>query len=467
MDTSIRAIAKSYIQKAKIAQERLNCLTQQEVNQLAYQCAKAVHNNAEILAEIAVQETGLGNVRDKTIKNRAKAEATWAEIKDRRTVGIIRRDEDKRMIYYADPVGVVAGVAPCTNPIVTAMFYTMICLKTRNSLVIAPHPKAVNATKLTVQLMLEALEFAQLPPHIIQILDESQLSGAESLQLASEVMSMANMVVATGGPKLVDVAYHSGTPAYGVGAGNTPVYIHPSCDASLAIEKVVTGRSFDNGIICASEQHLISPREIHDEIISALKNSGAYVVHDTAERDRLLTTIFNEQGHLKSRFVGKPAAYIAYEAGLHAAGDCRILVVPVKSEHIGQDPFSAEKLCPILSWFSVDHYSEGLDIAESLLNYQGKGHSAAIHIDEKSCELDLLAYSERMPVTHIIVNMASATSAGGSRYNWMTPSTTLGCGAYGGTMPMESINLSVKQLINYKAVAMPLNTSRIPEGVFD
>ncbi len=466
MDTSIREIAKTYIKRAKAAQLHLQHLSQEEVNDLAYHCGKTVHDNAEMLAEIAVQETGLGNVRDKTIKNRAKAEAVWAEIKDKRTVGIIKRDEQKRMIYYADPVGVVAGVAPCTNPIVTAMFYTMICLKTRNSLVIAPHPKARNATRLTVQMMLESLSYAGLPADIIQVLDEPQLTGAASLELASEVMSQANMIIATGGPKLVDVAYHSGTPAYGVGAGNTPVYIHPSCNVELAIEKVVSGRSFDNGIICASEQHLISPAEINELMTQALQKSRAYIVANDEERQRLMTTLFNDQGHMKPEFVGKPAAYVARKAELPVTDDCRVLVVPVDAQDIGRDPFSAEKLCPVLSWFSVDHYHEGLDIAESLLNYQGKGHSAAIHIDEANCEVDLLAYSARMPVTHIIVNMASATSAGGSRYNWMTPSTTLGCGAYGGTMPMESINLSVKQLINYKAVAMPLSTSRIPENVF-
>ncbi len=466
MESPIRQTARSYIKRAKTAQIALHRLSQEEVDEIAFRCGKAVHDHAERLAEIAVQETGLGNVRDKIIKNRAKAEATWTEIKDRRTVGIIKRDDTKRMIYYADPVGVVAGVAPCTNPIVTAMFYTMICLKTRNSLVIAPHPKALKATQLTVQFMLEALAFARLPRDIVQVLDEQQLSSAEALELASEVMSMANMVVATGGPKLVDVAYHSGTPAYGVGAGNTPVYIHPSCDTASAIEKVVTGRCFDNGIICASEQHLISPREIHSEVTSALQNSGAYIVNDPVERQRLIGIIFEEKGHLKAKFVGKPAAFIAQEAGLAHAEEIRILVVPVQRDDIGQDPFSAEKLCPILSWFSVDCYEEGLSIAEKLLNYQGKGHSAAIHIDEHEQERDLLTFSERMPVTHIIVNMASATSAGGSRFNWMTPSTTLGCGAYGGTMPMESINLSVKQLINYKAVAMPLTTSRIAEGIF-
>jgi succinate-semialdehyde dehydrogenase len=466
METSIREIARTYIKRAKVAQLQLRHLTQQQVDDLAYRCGKAVYDHAELLAQRAVDETGIGNVRDKTIKNRAKAEAIWAEIKDRRTVGIIRRDEQKRMIYYADPVGVVAGVAPCTNPIVTAMFYSMICLKTRNCLVVAPHPKARNATHMTVQLMLDSLAHIGLPTDIIQVLDEPQLSGTESLQLASEVMSQADMIIATGGPKLVDVAYHSGTPAYGVGAGNTPVYIHPSCDVELAIEKVISGRSFDNGIICASEQHLISPEEIKERMVEALAKSGAYLVADADERERLIATLFDAQGHMKAEFIGKPAAYVALRAEIPAPQDCRTLVVPVDAAHIGKDPFSAEKLCPILSWFSVDHYHEGLDIAESLLNYQGKGHSAAIHIDEVTCEADLLAWSARMPVTHIIVNMASATSAGGSRYNWMTPSTTLGCGAYGGTMPMESINLSVKQLINYKAVAMPLATSRIPENVF-
>ncbi len=466
MNTAIHEIAKTYINRAKKAQSHLHRLTQKEVDLLAFHCGKAVFDNAEMLAELAVEETGLGNVRDKILKKRAKAEATWAEIKDRRTVGIIKRDEVKRMIYYADPLGIVAGVAPCTNPIATAMFYTMICLKTRNVLVLSPHPRAVKSTHVTVNLMRKAIAFAGLPDDIIQILDEPQLSGSDSFQLASDVMSLAQMVIATGGPKLVDVAYHSGTPAYGVGAGNTPVYLHPSCDLPAAIEKVITGRSFDNGIICASEQHIIAPREISPQVEEALISSKAYIVRDPLERQKLTELLFDDHAHLKTPFIGKPAAYIAQQAGLNAPDDCRVLIVPLEKDTIGRDPYSAEKLCPILSWFSVNSYSEGLEIAERLLNFQGKGHSAAIHIDEKQCEEDLLTFSERMPATHIIVNMASATSSGGSRYNWLTASTTLGCGAYGGTMPMESINLSVKQLINYKAVAMPLAQSRIPEDVF-
>lgn len=464
MESHIHEIATNYLQRAKDAQKYLVRLTQSEVDRLAYACGRVVHENAEILAQSAVDETGIGNVADKILKKRAKAEATWMEIRDKKTVGIIRRDFDKRMIYYADPVGVVAGIAPCTNPVATAMFYAMICLKTRNSLILSPHPKAVQTTALTVRLMREALRFAKLPDAVIQIIDEPQLSGSQNLALATHVMGIANMVIATGGPRLVDAAYHSGTPAYGVGAGNTPVYIHPSADIAAAVEKIISGRSFDNGIICASEQHLLVPYEIYDEVERQLSRAGAYVVSD--EKAQLSEVLFEEDGHIKSRFIGHSAASIAEAAGLRAPASCRVLVVPIDASAIGQDPYSAEKLCPILSIVRTKTHTEALDIAERLLNYQVKGHSAAIHIDDKRCEADLLSFAERMPATHIIVNMPSATSSGGSKFNWLTPSTTLGCGAYGGTMPMESINLSVKQLINYKAVAMPLAESRIPEGIF-
>ncbi|MFY7930657.1 MAG: aldehyde dehydrogenase family protein, partial [Oligoflexus sp.] len=352
MGYDLQDIAKNYIRRAREAQTCLGRMTQREVDRVAFHCGKAVFDNAAILAEQAVKETGLGNVRDKTIKKRAKAEATWAEIKDRKTVGMIKRDDEKRMMYYADPVGIVAGVAPCTNPIATAMFYTMICMKTRNALIISPHPKAVESTKLTVKLMREAIAFANLPEHAIQILDEPHFSSRESLELSSLVMSLANMIVATGGPKLVDAAYHSGTPAYGVGAGNTPVYIHPSADIPAAVEKILLGRSFDNGIICASEQHLIVPREVYTKVYNSLSESGAYIVSDHAERQQLSRTIFDSEGHIKIPFLGKSASYIAEEAGLEAARDCRVLVVPVRVQDIGCDPYSAEKLCPILSMFT-------------------------------------------------------------------------------------------------------------------
>ena len=466
MEINSYDISQSYIHRAQIAQLSINKLHQAEVDQLAYCCGQTIYNHAPLLAQRAVDETGLGNVADKIAKKRSKAETTWNEIKDKKTVGIIRRDYEKRMIVYGEPVGVIAGVAPCTNPIATAMFYAMICLKTRNALILSPHPKAIECTKLAVDLMRASIAFAKLPDDIIQVIEEPQLNHHQTLDLTSQIMSQADMVIATGGPKLVEVAYQCGRPAYGVGAGNTPVYLHHSVDVRSALEKIISGRAFDNGIICASEQHLLVPRPMVPQLQAVADELGAYIVQDPDEIERLNAGILDSRQHLRPEFIGKSIQTIAQEVGLPIKKHIKVLIVALNREDIGVSYYSGEKLCPILSLLVVDSHGEAISCANQLLDFQGRGHSAAIHIDEHNHEEDLLSFASAMPATHIIVNMPAATSSGGSRFNWLTPSSTLGCGAYGKTMPMETINLTVKQLINYKAVAMPLERSRIPEAIF-
>lgn len=458
--------SQSYIHRAQTAQHFLYRLNQEEVDHLAYCCGKTVHINAPLLAQKAVDETGLGNIPDKIAKKRGKAETTWNEIKDKKTVGIIRMDAEKRLIVFGEPVGVIAGVAPCTNPIATAMFYTMICLKTRNALILSPHPKAIECTKFAVDLMRASIAYAKLPDDIIQVIEEPQLNQLQTLELTSLVMSQADMVIATGGPKLVDAAYHCGRPAYGVGAGNTPVYLHPSADVRSALTKIISGRAFDNGIICASEQHLLVPRPMMARLKSVADELGAYIIEDPAEMDRLNAGILDSSQHLRAEFIGKSIQTIAQQIGLPVKKHIKVLIVSLNPEDIGVSYYSGEKLCPILSLLVVDSHRQAIFCANRLLDFQGRGHSAAIHIDEYNHEEELLSFAAAVPATHIIVNMPAATSSGGSCFNWLTPSSTLGCGAYGKTMPMDTINLTVKQLINYKAVAMPLEQSRIPDAIF-
>ena len=463
----VSEIVQTYVRRAKAASYELLGLNQENVNELAYRCAKAVHKNAEFIARLAVEETGMGNVHDKILKKKSKSETAWIEIKDKKTVGVVWENTEKRLAYFADPIGVIAGVAPCTNPAATAMFYSMICLKTRNALLICPHPRAVKTTLETVRLMKEEMACAGYPEHAIQVVFDADLHSNERFQLTTLAMGQADMVIATGGPKLVELAYQSGKPAYGVGAGNTPVIVHPSANVATAVKKILEGRCFDNGIICASEQHIIFQKEQEAALRNELQQQGAYILDNPDEQKRFEAILFNSATHhLNAEFVGQSAEVLADAVGIRRSTPIRCFVFPIEPADLRTSPLAGEKMAPILSFIKVGSFDESIAIANRLLAIEGRGHSAAIHIEDAEHSRDLLKFAERMPATHLIVNMPAATSSGGSRYNWLTPSTTLGCGSYGGTMPMESINLSVKQLLNYKAIAMPLAVSRIPEEVF-
>jgi succinate-semialdehyde dehydrogenase len=464
---TIEEISDDFIGRAREAQRQLAVLTQQEVDSLAFSCGRAVHAHAEYLARLAVDETGMGNVEDKKLKKCSKAETTWFEIKDQKTVGIVSRDVQRRLVYYADPIGVVAGVAPCTNPVATAMYYAMICLKTRNSLLVCPHPRSIQTTLDTVRMMKTEMKSLGVPEHAVQVVFDPLLHSKERIHLVSKIMEKSDLVIATGGPKLVEAAYHCGKPAYGVGAGNTPVVIHPSAEEQTAVRKILEGRCFDNGIICASEQHVIALRSQKESLEAEFERHGAYVVKNISEQRHFEEILFDPvSNHLRPEFIGIDCSKIARRLGIFGADSVRCIVFPLAIDEIAKSPLSGEKMAPLLSFITVADYNEAISVANRLLDIEGKGHTAAIHIDELSFENDLMQFAASMPATHIIVNMAAAKSSGGSRFNGLTASTTLGCGAYGGTMPMETINLTVKQLLNYKAVSMPLAVSRIPEDVF-
>lgn len=460
-EVSIDDIVNKYTKRAKGALTELNKFTQEQVDAIAHEFALVIFNQAEKWARMTVDESGLGNVPDKISKKRNKAEGIWNEIKDARTVGVIERDYDKRLMKIVEPVGVVAGVCPCTNPVVTAMSYALLCIKTRNALIISAHPRAVDVTCKVVEEMAAAGAKYDLPQNAIQML-EQDAPDINMLELSRLTMAETDMVIATGGPKLVEVAYQSGTPAYGVGAGNTPIIVHESANLADAAEKVIIGRSFDNGIICASEQHLIVPRNKAGEFITELEKNGAYFVESAQELQKLNECILDKDNHFNSAVAGQSVQKIARMADIQIPENVRVLVVKRWFEEIGSDPYSGEKMFPLLSWYVYDDFADAVSWADRLLSFQGKGHTAGLHISDRSfqAEKDILYWSSRVSATHLLVNQATAVSAGGSKFNYMTASTTLGCGAYGGTMPMESINLSVKQLLNYKTVAMPLPHSR-------
>ena len=461
----IDAAAAAYIDRAKEALYIMKQFTQEQVDAIAHEYALTIYDQAEEWSRLSVEETGLGNVPDKVLKKKVKAEQIWHAIKDKKTVGVIGHDYEKRMMTIAEPIGVVAGIAPCTNPVVTAMSYALLAIKTRNALIVSPHPRASNVTRIAIDAMIAAGRPHNLPRFANQVLGADGHEGVDMRALSRSIMSKADMVVATGGPGVVKVAYGSGTPAYGVGAGNTPVIVHESADLAGAAKKIIDGRAFDNGIICASEQHLIVAREEAGEFRGLLEDNGAYFVEDAGELARLKETLVDADGRFQTKAIGKAAGVIAGWAGLEAPDGVRVLVVHADAGDIGKDAYSGEKMFPMLTFYTYDDFTDAVEMADDLLRYQGKGHTAGIHIDDDRfrCQKDLMQWAFKMPATHLMVNQPTATSAGGSKFNWMTASTTLGCGSYGGTTPLETINLSVKQLLNYKIVSMPLTAPRLTD----
>jgi acyl-CoA reductase-like NAD-dependent aldehyde dehydrogenase len=279
------------------------------------------------------------------------------------------------------------------------------------------------------------------------------------------MMSSVDMVLATGGPAIVEIAYRSGTPSYGVGAGNVPVIIHDSADITKACSRIIIGRTFDNGIICASEQHIIMTGKIEQEVCAEFQKLGGYILN-ADEQKKLQSIVFTPDNRLQITAIGKNAKVLAERAGIQVPETTKVLLVRGDRNAVGKDPFSSEKMFPVLTLYTITDHKDAVLLARELLDHQGAGHTAAIHIN-RSYEQDLQLFALTMPATHIIVNQSAATSAGGSKLNWVTPSTTLGCGTYGSTIPMKTINLTTDQLINYKLIVKPLSKSRVPNGVLN
>ena len=459
--SNLNKLADSYLHNAHSALAILRNFSQEMVDHIAHEYALVVYNQAERWAKDAVEESRLGNIPDKITKKRSKSEGIWNELKDIKTVGIIEHDPERRLLKIAEPVGVVAGVCPCTNPVVTAMSYAMLAIKSRNALIISAHPRSAKVTAAVVEAMLAAGKEYDLPQNAIQVITKSY-PELDTLALSRAIMCKANMIIATGGANIVKVAYESGTPAYGVGAGNAPVIVHPSANITDAAKKIVNGRKFDNGIICASEQNLIVHRDIAARMREELEANGCYFVEDEVELAQLKEILIDEKGHFNKDYIGQSAKHIAQHAGIAVADDMKVLVVYANSEQIGKDPYSGEKMFPMLTFFAYQDFADAVLWSNELLGYEGKGHTAGLHIANNSLQNEkaLHYWAHTVSATHLIVNQSTATSAGGSKFNWLTASTTLGCGTYGGTMPMEGINLSVKNLLNYKAVTLPLDAPR-------
>lgn len=432
---------------ARMAQKEFEKFDQVQVDNIVRDIGKVVFDNADLLAKIAVEETEMGVYEDKILKNRGKSLTIWNSLRGKRSVDIIEIDENKGLMYVAKPVGVVGAVTPCTNPIVTPMCNAMFALKGRNSLVIAPHPRAAKCGKYVVELFNQAISKYGAPANLIQIIEKP------TLDLTNNLMRAVDVLIATGGMGMVKAAYSSGKPALGVGAGNVQCIIDRDVDIKDAVPKIIAGRIFDNGIICSGEQSVLIPADKYSEIIREFKSNGAYYVEDAAERDLFRKVLF-EHGIMSKYVVGQPVNRIAQLAGVEIPEDTKVIVIKVDDRN---DILCKEKMCPVMIAMPYSSFQEAVEIANSNLEQEGKGHSCAIHSNNR----DNIEYAGiKLPISRLVVNQACSTSAGGSFFNGLAPTTTLGCGSWGNNSISE--NLDYKHLINISRVALFLKDATTP-----
>ncbi|MBI9107727.1 MAG: aldehyde dehydrogenase family protein [Spirochaetales bacterium] len=440
---------KAYINRAAAAQRVFETWPQEKVDEAVRLIGKVVYDNAETLAEMAVAETGMGNVPDKTLKNRGKPSIIWSSLKGRKSRGIIARNEVEGVVEIAKPVGVIAAVTPCTNPIVTPMCNAMFALKGGNAIIFTPHHRAINSSSYTVNLINKELAAIGAPADIIQIL------GQQSRENTRELLAQADVVVATGGMGMVKAAYSSGKPAFGVGAGNVQCIIGRDADFKAAVPKIVTGRCFDNGIICSAEQSVIVHEDDYDLVMAEFGRNRTYR-SPASEIPAFRKAVFPE-GKMNPDLVGQSALKVAAMAGIKVPDDT--LLILLEADGRGRvDLLSKEKMCPVMSIYRYTDFSDAVDIAEANLEYEGAGHSVSIHSDNIS---DIESAALRLKASRFVINQTSSTSAGGSFFNGFSPTTTLGCGSWGNNSISE--NLSYRHLINISRIGYYMAGNKVPD----
>ncbi len=431
------------IARTKEAQKLFATYTQEQVDKIFLAAASAANKARIPLAKMAVEETGMGIVEDKVIKNNYASEYIYNAYKNTKTCGVIEEDKAFGIKKIAEPIGVIAAVIPTTNPTSTAIFKCLLALKTRNAIIISPHPRAKNSTIAAAKLVLEAAVAAGAPEGIIDWID------IPSLEMTNTVMKEADIILATGGPGMVKAAYSSGKPALGVGAGNTPAIIDDSADILLAVNSIIHSKTFDNGMICASEQSVIVLESIYDTVKQEFAARGCYFLNaDETEKVRK-TIIIN--GALNAKIVGQPAAKIAALSGVTVPAGTKILIGEVESVDLSEE-FAHEKLSPVLAMYKAKDFAEALDKAEKLVEDGGFGHTSSVYLNEVTEHEKLSAFAARMKTCRILVNTPSSHGGIGDLYNFkLAPSLTLGCGSWGGNSVSE--NVGVKHLLNIKTVA--------------
>ena len=465
METKERKIVDSVetleetLARVKEAQKKFATYTQEQVDKIFLAAAIAANQARIPLAKMAVEETGMGVVEDKVIKNNYAAEYIYNAYKNTKTCGVIEEDKAYGIKKIAEPIGVIAAVIPTTNPTSTAIFKCLIALKTRNAIIISPHPRAKLSTIAAAKLVLEAAVEAGAPEEIISWVD------VPSLDMTNLLMKEADIILATGGPGMVKAAYSSGKPALGVGAGNTPAIIDETADIVLAVNSIIHSKTFDNGMICASEQSVIVHQNIYDAVKAEFAERGCYFLNPEETEKVRKTIIIN--GSLNAKIVGQPAAKIAALAGVTVPTGTKIIIGEVESVDISEE-FAHEKLSPVLAMYKATDIHDAFDKAEHLIADGGYGHTSSIYLNEVTEHAKLEEFTSRMKTCRILVNTPSSHGGIGDLYNFkLAPSLTLGCGSWGGNSVSE--NVGVKHLINIKTVAERRQNMlwfRAPEKVY-
>ena len=431
------------LEEVKNAQKVFSTFTQEQVDKIFLAAALAANKARIPLAKMAVEETGMGVVEDKVIKNHYASEYIYNKYRYEKTCGVIEEDKAYGYKKIAEPIGVIAAVIPTTNPTSTAIFKTLLALKTRNGIIISPHPRAKHSTIAAAKVVLEAAVEAGAPEGIIGWID------VPSLELTNTVMREADIILATGGPGMVKAAYSSGKPAVGVGAGNTPAIIDDSANILLAVNSIIHSKTFDNGMICASEQSVIVLDGVYKQVKEEFEKRGCYFLNGE-ELDKVRKTIITN-GALNAKIVGQKAAHIASLAGVTVPEGTKILIGEVESVELSEE-FAHEKLSPVLAMYHAKDIEDAFQKAEHLIADGGYGHTSSIYLNTITRQDVLNEFQERMKTCRILVNTPSSQGGIGDLYNFkLTPSLTLGCGSWGGNSVSE--NVSVKHLLNIKTVA--------------
>ena len=448
--TNNDASIQEQVSKARHAQIEYESFNQEQVDAIVRDIGKFVFDNAELLARMAVDETEMGSYEDKVLKNKGKARVIWNNLKNKKSRGVIGEDKDTNLVFVAKPMGVVAAVTPVTNPIVTPMCNGMFALKTGNAVIFASHPKAQKCAEYLTSEFMKIVISHNGPDDLIQVVTNG------SVEKTQQLMQSADVVVATGGGAMVKSAYSSGKPSFGVGAGNVPVIIDRDIDLKNAVGKIVDGASFDHGIICSHEQFVIAPEEDFDKTIELFLNTGKVWFTDNKKQIQKLREVVFQDGYLNKDVVGKSASDVGKMAGIDVPESSRLILLPADGSGI-EDVLAKEKLCPVIAIVPYSSFEDAVNMAKANLLVEGAGHSAALHSNNDE---NIQKAGVELPISRLVVNQPSSTSAGGSLTNGFAPTTTLGCGSWGGNSISE--NLDYKHLMNVSRIGKVISDKKVP-----
>ncbi|SHJ23974.1 acetaldehyde dehydrogenase [Clostridium cavendishii DSM 21758] len=443
-DKDLRSIqqARDIARLGKIATEKIAEYTEEQIDKILRNMVKVASQNAVLLAEMAVEETGFGKVQDKTYKNYLASNVLYDSIKDMKTIGIVKEDEVNKLMEVAEPVGLVMGIVPSTNPTSTTIFKSMIAIKSRNAIVFSPHPSAAKCTIKAATLMRDAAIEAGAPKDIVGCITMPSIGATNELMKSKEV----SVIIATGGPGMVKAAYSAGKPALGVGAGNSPAYIERTANVEQAVKNIIASKTFDYGTICASEQSIICEECNHDQVVAEFRKQGAYFM--TEEETKKVCSLLFKNGHnMNAKFVGRSPQVIASAAGICIPEGTKVLIGEQKGVGDGY-PLSFEKLTTVLAFYTVKNWHEACELSIELLQ-NGIGHTMSIHTEDR----EVVRQFAKKPASRILVN-TGGTQGGTGASTGLAPSFTLGCGTWGGSSVSE--NVTPMHLVNIKRVAYGL-----------